>query len=597
MLPVGLVAAVVSEWGAHWYTGGVPRQVELQTNNPITVADWLDAVHQDMVVCHPDIPWTSDGIHEKSKCVHMQVVKSNMSTPVAPSLEFLRGSHFSAFAGNEAFKTFGATATYTESDRQVYYPLAADEDGKNVLVVRAPGTVPPDCATTRCQSDHIKHLSAMMNWAAVHPLVNKSHPADGVPAVKTTMYFVSGNKPLHDHRYTWPIISEVIILALVIAVAAGMIKPPSDTASAIAAIDDELYACAACVLAAAVSITFTSAVYSKEMSDEAGTVVRSVDGTNISVAPPKLQLVLAPAIAWACFGFLIAGVGDKFRGKDIRNSHIHRAMIAFVTTVAVAYAIIFPTSVEGVHGTRVTHDPSQQDVRQSLYATEQLVTATFESQDDAESALHRGVSRVNTMAVLLAMVTVVGAAICCFVAHRRDVALHESRSTIYLVIAGVYGAFTAANQVYADYHELETVVVCVDDKDLRRDNNAYLICAAIGYSGAVVLGVLAVLQKRPHVGALLAQAAVAALALGALLQVTPSYVQTKSPCSTLENMYRAPLLSAMAVSLAVSALIVHAISPCSAISRDDKPLPPYTEADVSRKFDVTPSGAASDSTI
>jgi hypothetical protein len=553
-----------------------------------------------MVACDLTLPWSSYGVNIDARCVHMHVVKSNMTTAVAPSVDFLRGSQFQAFAGNEGFKTFGYTATFTQDDTQFYYPVASDEDGKHVLVVRAPGTVPSDCATTRCQNDHIKQLSSLMDWAATHKFVNETHEADGVPGTETPMFFVSGDKPTHRQNPTWGIIGEVFILATVMGVAAASTslnshrkpgaeagkKPRNDDehAAAIKEIDHELYACAAVALVSAIAITITVAEYSKEMSRDTGSVVRTIDGSDVAVAPPKLQLILASAVSWACVGFLVTGIGDVYRGKDIRNSAIHRAVIAFAAAAACTYAIVFPTAVEGVHGTRATHNPSRDDAEQSMATTERLISVAYESPGDADAALHKGVSVIHRVSVIFGILAVAGAYICCHVAHRRDVDLHASWSTLYVAGAGAFGAVTAFNQLYADYHELKTVVVCTGATNLRRDSNAYLTCAAVAYILGLVLCLLAICRKRVVSATMMVQAGVASVALGAIIHLTPTYVQSATPCAVLESVYRGPLLSAMAVSVVVSALVVHGISPCRPVTvasaSGQKAAPPSYAADV-----------------
>lgn len=576
MLPVVLAACAVADWGPHWYTGGTPREVTLVTAHAPEVHPYLDAIHNDIVACDPELPWTSEGLHSESRCILLQVVKSNISTPVAPSIEFLRGAHYAAFAGTESFKTFGYTAVFTEEDSQVYYPLAADEDTTLVLVVRAPGTVAPDCASARCQNSHIQNLEALMDWAVARPIVNQTHPADPAAATVTTMYLVKGNKPLHKTKASTEILIEVAILAVVMAAAAAVVDRSTSVAESIKEIDHELYACTAVAVAAAISITYMAAEFSREMSRAGGSVARTVDGTDVALAPPKLQLMLAPGVAWAAVGFLATGIGDVIRGKDIRNSAIHRALIAFAATAAVAYAIVFPTTIEGVHGTRVTHQPSREDVRLSLATTDKLLSRTFESPADGDAALHKGVSHVNTVSVFLGMLAVGGALACAYAGHYREVTLHKSKSLLYVAAAGAFGTVAAINQLYADYHDLETLFVCADARHLRRDTNVYLFCASVAYCGSLVLCLLAMCRK-PAVGKFLAQAGVLAIALGATLHLTPTYVQTHTPCAALESAYRSPMVSAMAVSVVVSALIVHGISPCEPIDApsDAEKAPPY----------------------
>jgi len=609
MLPLLLVCASVTDWGPQWYTGGTPRSTALKTVGPPVVRNFHRAGSiQDMVACDKSLPWSSDGVQIDARCVHMQVVKSNMTTPVAPSVDFLRGSHFAAFVGNEGFKTFGSTATFTQDDTQLYYPVAADEDGNHVMVVRAPDTVPPDCATTRCQNTHLKQLSLLLDWAATHTFVNETHDADGPPDTTTPMFFVSGNKPVHRRNPTWGVLSEVVILGMVVAVAAASTsrkprrdidldsKSPSSIgmpqesdktdAGPIKEIDHELYACAVVAIVSAVATTITAAVYSKEMSRDDGSVVRSIDGTDVAVSPPKLQLIMATAVSWACAGFLITGIGDMFRGKDIRNSAIHRALIAFAAAVAVAYAIVFPTSVEGVHGTRATHNPSKDDAEQSMATTEQLISGAYESPDDADSALHKGVSTIHRASVIFGILAVGGAYICCYVAHRRDVDLHASWSTLYIAGAGAFGAVAAFNQLYADYHDLKTIFICADAKNLQRDTNVYLTCAAVAYLLGTLLCLIAICRKRVVSATMMNQAGVSLVALGAVLHLTPTYVQSSTPCAVLESVYMGPLVSALAVSVVVSALIVHGISPCKPIpfkyfKKKGQDLPPYSQLDES----------------
>ena len=557
----GTAADTASPLGP-WLVGGHPQEMTLSTL-PMTPHPHLDALHNDFVACDKDLPWSS----ANSDCVLMQLVSTALqpAKAYAPSVAFLRHSRFGSLAGTPAFKSFGYTLATDEADDEFYYPLAATADHRSVLLVRAPGAVPPACRTKACLYDHMNRLDAMMDYVASKTLVNETHSDIDHPFVSTKYYFVSGSDHLPASSTEAAVTTLVAALALAAAaVGADMClhhgqfdERPEDKIP----MSSELKALVVMGVAAT-AITTLFVVYWDGAAEKEHSTIRSIDSSNGSHRH-------LPAWSYLYVGLsatsVVVAVGySVMHRKGPRYSQYKRMVMLTASTVAVAIACALPTAYETALSSRAINTANKTLVDSALDAATQILLASYESAEDAREALdddsYTSTARLATSFGIPIMVTFAAAA--AWFNHLRDHEPHLSNASLVLAAAVLFAAVAAIVQLAMTEHfHIEDHPICT----LPPEAWAYMTglgLAAAFYVSATGVLIAGYVPSRPIdlSQPLLAPIPFLLIIAGAAGHSAGTYSHLDSHCPRLVDHHWIGTLSAVSIASVITALVLYAFA-------------------------------------